>query len=54
MKHEIRSRSLVRISCACGWTWRNEALKGKDDLDLALEAENAFKAHVRQMRKEGF
>lgn len=53
-EHEIRSLALARISCVCGWFWRNEYLKGKADCELAAEAEFEFKRHQDEMDAHGY
>lgn len=50
--HAIRNISLVSISCACEkWSWYNNYLKGKSDLELEEELYEEFQKHLNVMKK---
>lgn len=50
-KHGIISgESLTLIQCKCGFTWRNDELKGKSDADLKIEMNVAWLKHLEESK----
>jgi hypothetical protein len=54
LAHQIKSRSMVRVRCGCGWFFHNETLRGKKNEEIQYETDAAFERHLKDMELAGF
>lgn len=52
--HLLESIALAYVRCSCGWSWKNEELRGqgserwRSDEDLSAETYGVFEDHKRK------